>query len=125
MKRDKYHGILLDMAFQDKAYPEKFKVFSKITSGDWTLYGVEIEADGLKKIVSDIRENMRSDQGYYLHLYNDEDLIVIFKNRVFEVTSHESSWGKVIEYGKQSGIPDVQLDFWPNRFQDEIHYFKK
>jgi hypothetical protein len=23
------------------------------------------------------------------------------------------------------GIPKQQLDFWPNRFQDEIHYFEK
>ncbi len=30
----------------------------------------------------------------------------------------DGSWGI---YGVE--IEDSQLDFWPNRFQDEIHYF--
>ena len=67
---------------------------------------------------------MRSSEPWYAHLYNDEELIVIFKEKVFRVTSHASGWQPIIDYGKSLNIPVSQLTFWPNRFQDEIHYFK-
>lgn len=66
---------------------------------------------------------MRSDRIFYNHLYNDEILIVIFKKKIFRVNSHKSSWKEIIEYGLSFDIPIEQLDFWPNRFQDELHYF--
>lgn len=46
-----------------------------------------------------------------------------FKEKVFHVKPHVSTWQEVILYGKTLDIPSEQLDFWPNRFQDEAHYF--
>lgn len=66
---------------------------------------------------------MRSDQIFYNHIYDDELLIVIFKDKVFHISSHSSSWDEIIKFGNNHGIPKEQLDFWPNRFQDEHHYF--
>lgn len=66
---------------------------------------------------------MQADGAWYNHLYNDEELIVIFKDKVFHVNPHKSSWGEMLEYGASLSIPTEQLDFWPNRFQDEAHYF--
>ena len=68
---------------------------------------------------------MKSDKPYYSHFYNDEEMIVIFKDKVFKIKPHISTWTPIIDYGKTLGIPKEQLDFWPNRFQDEIHYFNK
>lgn len=122
-----YHGIILDAEFKDQAYPERLKVFAKrkSTSNDWTLYGVEVAEEEIDKVISDIQTNMKSDQPYYAHFYNDQKVIVVFKNKTFDVKPHISTWNPIIKYGKQLNIPEVQLDFWPNRFQDEIHYFKK
>jgi hypothetical protein len=64
-----------------------------------------------------------ADGRFYNHLYDDEVLIVIFKTRVFRATAHCSSWAAIQQYGISLDIPVAQLDFWPNRFQDEIHYF--
>lgn len=58
-------------------------------------------------------------------IYNDEKLIVVFKDRTFEIKPHESTWKPVKDYGSVLNIPEEQLDFWPNRFQDERHYFSK
>lgn len=122
-----YHGIILDAEFVDETYPERLQVFAKrkSTSNDWTLYGVEIPEGDITKIISDIQLNMKLDQPYYAHFYNDEKVLVVFKNKIFEVKPHISTWKPIIEHGKQLNIPEEQLDFWPNRFQDEIHYFKK
>ena len=79
----------------------------------------------LEEAIKDIQENMEVDQPWYAHFYNDDKLIVIFKGKVFEIGPHESSWEPVKEYGRELNIPEEQLDFWPNRFQDERHYFDK
>lgn len=120
-----YHGIILDMAFNDASYPEKLKVFAKrkSSSNDWVLYGVEVGDDMFDQVVQEIQSNMKSDKPYYSHFYNDEEMVVVFKDKLFNVNPYASTWSPIIEYGKTLGIPAEQLDFWPNRFQDEIHYF--
>ncbi|MBI4065478.1 hypothetical protein HY409_03885 [Candidatus Gottesmanbacteria bacterium] len=121
-----YHGILVDAGFDDPSYPEAYKVFAKkkSTNKDWTLYGIEVEAPQLQDAIKNIQLHFKSDQSYYAHFYNDKELIVIFKNKVFSVTPQSVSWEEIIAFGKLLNIPGEQLDFWPNRFQDEIHYFK-
>lgn len=123
-----YHGILLDLQFNEKQFIENnFKIFAKRkgTSNPWVLYGVEITTSNLDSSIAKIQLAMKSDAPYYAHLYNDDEVIVIFKENIFHVTPHISSWNEIVDYGKSLGIPKEQLDFWPNRFQDELHYFKK
>ena len=121
-----YHGILVDAGFANPSFPETFRVFAKkkSTNNDWTLYGIEIEASQLQHAIKNIQLHFRSDEPYYAHFYNDKELIVIFRNKVFLVAPQRSTWGEIIAFGKLLNIPGEQLDFWPNRFQDEIHYFK-
>ena len=122
-----YHGIVLDFAFNDPSYPEKLKVFAKrkSSSNAWILYGVEIADKNIRQTIQEIQLNMKSDKPYYSHFYNDEEMIVVFKDKLFKVKPHISTWTPIIEYGKGLAIPEEQLDFWPNRFQDEIHYFNE
>jgi hypothetical protein len=124
MQQPNYHGILVDFSFEDTIYPEKFKLFAKRKSDDWTLYGIIVEDSKIDAVIKDIQNNMKSKEPYYQHFYNDEQMIVVFKDRIFTVTPQISTWKEIIEYGKTLNIPQDQLTFWPNRFQDEIHYFK-
>ena len=123
MQQNKFHGILLDVSFLDRHYPESFSIFAHKQMGDWGLYGIEVPRDDLENTVLNIQTQMRTDQPFYNHLYDDEAVIAIFKKRAFRVTSHISSWKDIQQYGLTLDIPMEQLDFWPNRFQDEIHYF--
>ncbi|HKC04869.1 MAG TPA: hypothetical protein VKC54_03290 [Patescibacteria group bacterium] len=117
-----YHGILIDQEFKNPLFPENFEVFSIKQDGDWKIYGVEIQEIG--GVIENIQKNMKSNAPWYAHLYNDKELIVIFKNKIFKVRPHKSTWTEVFNYGKSLNIPEKQLDFWPNRFQDEEHYFR-
>lgn len=127
MTQKLWHGIILDLEFTDPNFPQKFKIFAKRRNktNPWTLFGIEIENDQLDESIKDIQVNFKTSQPYYAHLYNDSELIVIFKDKVIKVTSNHASWQPIIDYGKSLNIPKEQLDFWPNRFQDEIHYFNK
>ncbi len=122
-----WHGILVDSAFEDPTFPSTLKVFAKRTSKSmgWVLYGVEIQDYELPDVINKIQSLMKSDKPYYSHFYNDLIVVVAFKDKTFEVEPNSSTWIPVIDYGKQLNIPEEQLDFWPNRFQDEIHYFTK
>lgn len=120
-----YHGILVDQEFENPNFPERFKIFSTKQDGSWKIYGIEIDDADVQGAIKEIQKNMKSDQPWYAHLYNDEELIVIFKNKIFNVKPYKSTWKEIIEYGKAFNIPEKQLDFWPNRFQDEEHYFNK
>jgi hypothetical protein len=124
MAQNKFHGILVNMAFDDSSFPTHFKLFAQQTAGDWVLYGIVVLPEHLDESIALIQTNMREDEPFYAHLYDDEKLVVIFKKKIFLVTSHSSSWGEIQRYGQLLNIPQEQLDFWPNRFQDEPHYFE-
>ena len=119
-----YHGILIDQEFKNNSFPQKFKQFAKKQDGSWEIYGVEIEDDQLENTIREIQENMKDEENWYAHLYNEEKLIVIFKNRVFKTNKDKDSLKKIIDYGKQLNIPEEQLDFYPDNFQKEKDYFK-
>ncbi len=120
-----YHGIIIDQEFKDRNLPKSFKIFAKKQSGEWGVYGIEIEDTEVEATIKRIQESMRDNEPWYAHLYNDKELIVVFKDRMFKVKPHISTWKPIIEYGRKQNIPEEQLDFWPNRFQDEKHYFEK
>jgi hypothetical protein len=124
MQQAVFHGILVDAAFTDRLYPETFSVFARKNAGLWGLYGIEIPRENIKYAVRDIQLHMRADESFYSHLYDDEAIIVIFKQRIFLATPNSSSWKEIQNYGLTLGIPLEQLDFWPCRFQDEVHYFE-
>jgi hypothetical protein len=123
MQQKVFHGILLDVSFIDRHYPASLPIFAQKKASDWGLFGIMVSRQDLENTVMSIQAHMRADEHFYNHLYDDEAIIVIFKARVFRATSHSSSWGEIQNYGMTLGIPFEQLDFWPNRFQDEIHYF--
>jgi len=122
-----WHGIVLDVEFENPNFLSDFKIFAKRKSKNnpWTLFGIEIDSSNLDESVKNIQENLKTSKPYYAHLYNDKEVIVIFKEKVIKVKPANSTWAPIIEYGKKLNIPEEQLDFWPNRFQDEIHYFNK
>lgn len=126
MQQSMFHGILLDLSFIDRNYPKTFSIFALKKSDDWGLYGIRVPRNDLENAITDIQSHMRADKHFfYNHLYDDETVVVIFKERIFYVTSHASSWEALIHYAITLGIAIEQLDFWPNRFQDEVHYFAR
>ena len=55
--------------------------------------------------------------------YADIDRTEIFEERFSFSLFSRNLFKKLIEYGLSLNIPIEQLDFWPNRFQDEMYYF--
>jgi len=113
-----YHGIIIDISQKDKFILDRLNVLSKKQSGNWILHKVEVEPDNIDKIIKDLQKNM-IDSKFYFHFYGNDELIIIFKDKIFRVNTDKSSWKDAIKYGKRLGIPKEQLDFYPYRIEDE------
>jgi hypothetical protein len=114
-----YHAILVNVSFSESNFPTKFKIFAKRKTNDWLIYGVTIT----DKDIPIIQQNIK--QKFYAHAYNNKELIIIFSNKIFHVTKDPATWTKAIKHGVYHGIPKEQLDFIPNKFEDEEDYFSK
>jgi hypothetical protein len=121
-----YHGNLLDTGFKDPSYLKKFKIFAsrKSERNPWTMNGVVVPEEKIEEVIKEVQENLIDDEPYYGHFYRDDELIVIYKKKVFRITPDKSTWGEAVEYGRSLEIPDDQLDFAPVCFEDEEAYYK-
>jgi ribosomal protein S18 acetylase RimI-like enzyme len=73
----------------------------------WHIYSVEVtreQIDGLRKHLKP--------GTWYMHFWNKQDLVVIFSDKIFEMSLYDkATWRPAIEYGISRGIPEAQLDF--------------
>lgn len=121
-----YHGNLLDTEFKSPEFLKKFNIFAsrKSRRNPWIMTGVIVPAEKIEEVISEVQEELLDDQPYYAHFYRKDELIVVYKKKVFRVTPDESTWNEAVEYGRSLGIPAEQLVFLPNRFEQEENYYK-
>ena len=120
-----YHGIIIDSSFTNLDFLKGIKFFAKRKSvnNPWTLYGIEVKEELIEDTLTKVQKFLKTDKNYYSHFYNKSNLIVVYKKRIFKIKPDVTTWKSAIDYGLKLNIPHEQLDFWPNRRQDEIHYF--
>ena len=116
---ENYHGILVNVSQKNKNIFSKLKILSQKEGGSWTLYKISINPAYLEKSLEEIQKNLVD--GFYFHAYRNNELIVVFTNKIFRVKTVETAWKEVIEYGKSLGIPEEQLDFCPCKVKEELY----
>lgn len=80
------------------------------------------------EFIKTIQNAMVTKKPYYFHIYNNENyLTVVFRDKVFYLDlSNESTLVEAQEYGaRKLNIPEEQLDFKPNNFNDEETWYNK
>ncbi|MBI5398102.1 hypothetical protein HZB03_01440 [Candidatus Woesearchaeota archaeon] len=117
-----WHGIIVDKSLQDPGMIDDFKILGQKVADDdpndvWTLYRVEVKAHQIDRAIKRVQQNLQ--KGWYAHFYKDKDLIVVFADRIFRVTTDPETWKAIILYGKNLHIPADQLDFFPCNEEDE------
>jgi len=115
-----FHAIIVDKSLINQEILKDLKVLSKTVDGDWILYKISVNEDDLESSILNIQSQM-NEGAWYFHFYDFEGsrMIVVFKNKIFEVNNDPKTWPEVLKYGTELGIPSEQLDFIPNRFADE------
>ena len=116
-----YHGIIVREGIRDPILFQGMTVLGTKTGQNWTLLKVGIEAKAISRVIREIQSNLLTGNGvpYYAHFYRGEELVIVFPDRAFHVSSDEDSWKDAISYGESLGVPRAELDFRPCRFRDE------
>ncbi len=85
------------------------------------MYKVEVAAGDIEQAIQQFQANLRPLPflQFYCHFYRGNELIVVFKEKVFRMTTDRPTWGDALAYGRSLGIPDRQLDFFPCRWEEE------
>jgi hypothetical protein len=121
-----YHGIIISLSQRDRSIFRELTVIgkNKLLLGLLTFYKVSANPDELDAVIGRLQANMTSrvlwkSQEFYAHFYRGDELVIVFRDRTFKVTTDASTWSEAIRYGRSLGIKEAQLDFTPCRFEDE------
>jgi hypothetical protein len=103
---EKLKGSIVLESLENLEVLESLNVLSVREDEDWHIFSVEIAPQQIEELSTAIK------QGWYMHFWSGDKMIVVFKEKTFEVNAHDAStWSEAIEYGKSIGIPAEQLDF--------------
>ena len=118
MSEKLYLGYILDKSQRDKQIFIELKCVNKkkIWLGLISIYEVEISHQDINRIIIRLQQNMISHIGsfrqeFYAHFYCGEELIVVFRDKVFHATCDPDTWRAAKQYGRSLGIVEKQLDF--------------
>ena len=128
VRNSEYHGIILSLSQRDKVIFRTLKIIGikGLFLGLIRFYKVSVGGKQLSEVMNRLQANMNNrilfkKMNFYAHFYRDSELIIVYKDRVFNVGTEKSSWKEAIEYGKLLGIPANQLDFYPCNVADEYY----
>ena len=123
------HSIIIEESLEKPEILKNYKILRTKFSLEinWHLHIVEIP-EPIEKAIEEIQEAMVADKPYYFHIYDEgKTLIVIFKDRVFNLNPKDkSTWKEARAYGAQKlNIPEEQLDFYPSKISEEDDWYKR
>jgi len=122
---DIYHGIVISLSLP-KSIIKSYKIIGskRVIGNVLKLIKIKVKSSCIESVICEMQLKMKTNimgwpKQFYIHLYNMDGIICIYKDKVFKMKKNIESWKEAIEYGLSLGIPKVQLDFKPNRFEDE------
>jgi hypothetical protein len=123
-----YHGIIVSISQRDKSIFRKLTVIGRkrVLFGLITLYKIQVDSNKLNDVIREVQKNMAGRilfmrQEFYAHFYRGDELIILFRENIFNVSPDPAGWWDAIAFGRQLGIREAQLDFTPCRFEDEVY----
>ena len=126
MKCDDYHGIVVNRSQKDAAVFSELDIIGKRKAllGLVVLYKVRVAAHDIDQVIKRIQANMSTrfllkKQEYYAHFYRADELIIVYRDKTFTVSTDKRTWTDAIAHGRSLGIIEKQLDFVPNTTEEE------
>ena len=123
---ENYHGIIVNLSQKNKSIFKRLNIVGvrKVLFGIIKIYKIDTSEKEINELIQEIQMNMSKsilmiNQEFYAHFYRKNELIIIYRNKIFSVTMDKKTWEEAIKYGRSIGIKEKQLDFIPNRIEDE------
>lgn len=113
-----YTGYIIDKSQRDKKIFKNMIITNQKTTwlGLIIIYEVQVDADYIDLMIKKLQDNMVTHIGFikqefYIHFYCGEELIVVYRDKVFHITADKKTWTEAVEHGRKLGIVEKQLDF--------------
>ncbi len=108
-----YKGTIVEESLEDNRILNDLNIIDFRISKDenpadrWHLYTVIVTREEIRKISQYIKYGK-----WYMHFWNGNDVIVVFKDKIFEFKhDKKETWKDAFDHGVALGIPEEQLDF--------------
>lgn len=108
-----YKGTIVEESLEDNRIINDLDVIGFKISKDenpadrWHLYTVKVSKDEIKKLSKQVKVGK-----WYMHFWNSDDVIAVFKDKIFEFRhDQKETWKEAFEHGQSLGIPNEQLNF--------------
>jgi hypothetical protein len=104
-----YKGILIEESLERREVLTHVQILKSEISddGEWHMHTVLVTPEYLEELPQYMKAG-----AWYAHFWNGQNVIAVFKGRVFRFTyDTKSTWDAVLAYGRSLGLTDEQLDF--------------
>lgn len=112
-----YKGVLIEESLDDTSILSKITIVSTKTTalegeenrGEFHFNNVEVSENVLNEVLDFISAHIQD--GWYFHLVKDDEIIVVFHNKVMKAhKGNTDKIEKIKEYGISQGILKEQLE---------------
>ncbi len=118
-----YFGIVIEQSLRSPDVLPQAQIIARKQVGTWRFLLTSVPESEIDEQVRALQAGMVTDDNWYAHYFLGEELIVVFRDASFRVTTDPASWRPAIDHGLRSGIPMKQLDFKPRTVQDTEAFF--
>lgn len=112
-QRYSHRAVLVREGLRRPEVLQQLPVLGKHRTDNWTIVEVGVPGEDLHRATELIQSSLIDEPTYFCHLYRDDEVIIIFPDRVFNATADPASWKEAIKYGVDKGVPREELIFAP------------
>jgi hypothetical protein len=116
MAIDEYLGVVVRESLRDPSLTPPLVASRR--GADWTMLLVRIPVEELDHGVAALRSNFDPTDCWYAHFFREDELVVVFADEVFRVSTDPATWDAPVQHGRDCGVPDNELDFSPRTVEE-------
>lgn len=112
-RRYSYTGVLVKEGLRRPGLLKQLPVLASRAGDNWTMVEVGIPEADLSRAVKLIQAALIDEPTYFAHLYREEEVIIIYPERIFTGRKGSRELREALQYGLEKGIPRQELSFDP------------
>lgn len=102
-----WYGWIIEQSLDDQSiFDELPTIKMKSEEEDWKEHIVEVPDEKINDVVEFLKQHLK--RAWYAHLVKDNQMIVMYKDKVFQVKEGED-YTPMREFGLSHSVPEEQL----------------
>lgn len=128
-----YWGFIMTNSLRDPRLLDELKIiksgvypmFNFGVQEAWGVNLVEVPVGDLPALIPRLQAEMNPVPEWFAHFFRGDELVVVYRERVFNITIGQETWTEALAYGREMNIPDQELEFLPNTREEALRWFRR